>query len=73
MTEKEEMRYDVDYLDLDFKHDPRPFDSTMYAKFIADENDPGTDNHSDLSLSQRSPLICGVNFYVCGRFSTPFS
>ena len=23
-------------------------------------------------LSQRSPfLICGVNFYVCGRFSTP--
>ena len=24
-----------------------------------------------LSFSQCSPLICGVNFYVCGRFSTP--
>ena len=24
-----------------------------------------------LSLSLLSPLICGVNFYVCGRFSTP--
>ena len=24
-----------------------------------------------LSLSQRSPFICGVIFYVCGRFSTP--
>ena len=27
-------------------------------------------NKPTLSLSQRSPLICGVNFYVCGCFST---
>ena len=25
-----------------------------------------------VTLAQRSPLICGVNFHVYGRFSTPF-